>query len=81
MLSLTNFNEKSIDELQLSARTIKRTCDEMENEVLKTIKEFGPGAAEKNSLTLSFDHKTLSGHQGETVTSALGVLLTGKYSK
>ena len=49
----------------------------MENDVKSIIRELGSNAAKKNSLTISFDHKTLSGHQGESVTSALGVLLTG----
>ena len=50
----------------------------MENNVKNLIRELGPKAAEGGFLTISFDHKTLSGHQGESVTSALGVLLTGE---
>ena len=77
MLSQTNLNEKSISELQVSARTIGRTCAELENEVKVVLKEYGPEVAKKNALSLSFDHKTLAGQQGENVSSALGILLTG----
>ena len=77
LLSQTNMNQKSISELQISARTIGRCCSDQESEIKAVIREYGPKAAAANSLSLSFDHKYLAGQQGENVSSALGILLTG----
>ena len=65
--------EKIMSEILVSARTVKRIINVDSQKLKALIKKYGPTLAEKNVLSICYDHDCIGDNTGDLPDKALGI--------